>query len=170
MLRLHKYRLQLCVLGHRSLPGLQPRRWEVGRIVSAFETQHQESGNSDGESDLFHSDLGDEYHNLEERKWGEATLIAKPVKVCGSRNLMLGGEFRYPAFPADEARPWDDIQNGKWDGVARYWGNKSASCSDWSVNQLSKHDIRFPKGSAIRAKYQSTLFMARNLDQMQGIH
>ncbi|PNY26741.1 Uncharacterized protein TCAP_03313 [Tolypocladium capitatum] len=102
------------------------------------------------------SDAEDKYHELQERVAGIATQLNKHIQVCGKQKLSLGGKYRYPAFPAPAANPWDGIENGKWDSISRYWGNSSADCSDWTVTNLRRADTRtVGPGQTFRAKYQT---------------
>lgn len=95
-----------------------------------------------------------EYHILDTRASGTATLSPKPLTVCGQR-LNSRGDNRYPSFPAKASWPWDGIENGRWDSISRYWGNESAVCSDWSVTWLTNADTVYIGTTASRAKYQS---------------
>lgn len=94
---------------------------------------------------------------------GTATISTKKVSVCpgGTKKKYWGlGLYRYPAFPANAAWPWDGIDNGRWDSISRYWGNTSADCADWSVGKLQTHDSRQVGGAVpVRADYQSKLLI-----------
>lgn len=101
--------------------------------------------------------------DLEERTPGKATQIEKKVKAChvqGQAPFSVGGDYRYPAFPASPYSAWDGIEMGKWDSISRYWGNNSNSCSDWKTVAKQPHDQVWVGGSSglrqIRDKYQST--------------
>ena len=98
---------------------------------------------------------GQEYHLLNARVSGTATLSPKALNVCGSR-LNTRGNNRYPSFPANVNWPWDGIEQGRWDGISKYWGNDSATCSDWGVTALNTADTTYVSSStAVRSKYQS---------------
>lgn len=86
---------------------------------------------------------------------GKATRSGKKVSVCG--NPYTGAApYKYPAFPANQAFPWDGIENGIWDSISRYWGNGSADCADWSVAKLQPADrVHIGGGTIVRANYQS---------------
>lgn len=96
-------------------------------------------------------------------KSGTATISKKEVSVCpgGTKKKHWGvGLYRYPAFPAKAAWPWDGIENGRWDSISRYWGNTSADCADWSVGKLQTRDFRQVGGAvSVRADYQSKLLI-----------
>lgn len=93
-------------------------------------------------------------HELERRVAGIATLTERRVRFCGIP-LSLGGEYRYPAFPADPSYPWDGIEAGIWDFIPRYYGNASADCSDWSVAAIQPADETDLPVGRVRAKYQT---------------
>ncbi|TQW02709.1 bacteriodes thetaiotaomicron symbiotic chitinase [Cordyceps javanica] len=92
---------------------------------------------------------------LASRKSGTATLSYKWVQVCGADRFTLRAPYRYPAFPAQCTYPWDHIENNKWDSIARYWGNSSMSCDNWSTMALQDADQRDIGGKMCRAKYNT---------------
>ncbi|KAH7120620.1 hypothetical protein EDB81DRAFT_666993 [Dactylonectria macrodidyma] len=117
-----------------------------------------------------------EHKGVEELSWLEgraynpnnpqATLSPKKIYVCPrqdndrDRLFKSYGPYRYPAFPEDPARVWENIENNRWDSISRYWGNTSMSCSDWSVGQLQPHDtawVAVPNGNPrqVRGHYQT---------------
>lgn len=103
---------------------------------------------------------GDSYHKLEERVPGVATLSYKKVRVCGTRYWGTG-DYRYPAFPLSPNNPWETTANSAYvNGISKYWGNSSDSCSNWGVtNKLTADTVIIPSSSVtptrVRAKYQS---------------
>ncbi|KAJ5388880.1 class v protein [Penicillium cosmopolitanum] len=113
-----------------------------------------------------HHGFSHEHHahsELHRRVSGLVTLSRKKVSVCGDEKWYVDGNGRYPAFPKDAQRPWDGIENGRWDTISRYWGNSSQSCTNWAVFEKPVADrvwvgpsILFPLGSMERAQYQST--------------
>lgn len=103
---------------------------------------------------------------LARRESGKATLLTKDVTVCPDNSMdsseykfRMTGDGKYPAFPAPAGNPWDGIEQGKWDAITTYWGNKTAICSDWSTVSLANHDTALIGNSTgihtVRAKYQS---------------
>ncbi|KAK2773012.1 chitinase [Colletotrichum kahawae] len=91
---------------------------------------------------------------LDKRKAGEATMMSKDMTIC-KQAWETAGQFMYPAFPRPAANPWDGIQNGRWDSISKYWGNSSASCSDWSVTRLAQADTELVNGALIRSPYNN---------------
>ena len=86
---------------------------------------------------------------------GTATLTAKMVSVCNEK-YYVDGKYKYPAFPKNADWPWENIENGEWDSISRYWGNASADCSDWTTAQLSKADKDdIGNGHKVRSHYES---------------
>lgn len=129
-----------------------------GSLVAVGRSIGEGSGNDD--EVLEGDEASGEYHRLEKRVRGTATTGVKTLKICSSRgnpDIRTRKNTNYPSFPANAFFPWDGIQNGQWDGISRYWGNKTADCSDWSVVKLATHDtIVVPTITGdIRAKYQS---------------
>ncbi|KAJ8128780.1 hypothetical protein O1611_g4852 [Lasiodiplodia mahajangana] len=113
---------------------------------------HLGSGDAQEEDKRDSSDS--EAHVLGKRVSGTATLSVKKVTVCGDQ-FWNAGQYRYPAFPAQETFPWDGIDNGMWDSIGRYWGNSSDSCSNWAVSDRQPADKVYRGGVQIRAKYQT---------------
>lgn len=99
-------------------------------------------------------DEDEQDHVLEKRVNGTATLSPKTVRVCGDK-IRPRTAFYYPAFPADAPFPWDGIDQGRWDPISRYWGNVSASCTNWAAGQLNVADVEHTPAGIHRAKYQS---------------
>ncbi len=93
--------------------------------------------------------------NLAARKDGTATMSSKYVKICDIPKQALIAPYKYPAFPAKASFQWDGIENGKWDSIPRYWGNRSQSCDNWSTTDLQPADLRDVGGRLARAKYNS---------------
>jgi chitinase len=120
----------------------------------------QRSVDSEEISDELQSgESSEEPHALEKRVPGEATLSPKKVIACDLA-FSLGGDDRYPAFPAMHSSPWDGIENGRWDSISRYWGNDSADCADWSISARRTADTKWASDQTgrrvrIRANYQS---------------
>ncbi len=105
------------------------------------------------------SDSDTENEGLAKLVNGRATLSIKEVTVCDGPKEKLGGtrgRYKYPAFPLSHLNQWDGIQNSKWDAVSRYWGNSSASYSNWGVGKLQPADtVTVPGMGSVRAPYQS---------------
>ncbi|CEJ93482.1 hypothetical protein VHEMI09064 [[Torrubiella] hemipterigena] len=110
-------------------------------------------------------DVDDDNDALDENEFdrrgiGEATLSPKVVKVCGA-TYRPKKNARYPAFPKNPGWPWDGIENGRWDTISKYWGNSSASCTNWGASGLPSHDktyiprTGFTSGGWVRADYQT---------------
>lgn len=99
-------------------------------------------------------DENDNGHFLAKRPSGTATKSYKEVTVCGD-SLKIGGNGKYPAFPAAASWPWDGIENNKYSAVSAYWGNTSADCADWSTGQLTTADERNTPTGRFRAAYDS---------------
>jgi hypothetical protein len=101
---------------------------------------------------------GDESLRLQERDYDsnnpKATISKKTVSVCDAK-FSVGVDGRYPAFPKLADRPWDGIENGRWDPISKYWGNTSELCSDWSVDAIFPHDNRSTPRGMKRARYES---------------
>lgn len=93
-------------------------------------------------------------HQLDRRVSGVATLLYKRVTVCG-RPFVAGANGRYPGFPVNANWPWDGIEGGEWDSISRYWGNSSASCTNWGVAKEAAADEVYVNGVKTRAQYQS---------------
>ncbi|KAJ4152982.1 hypothetical protein LMH87_009497 [Akanthomyces muscarius] len=94
-------------------------------------------------------------HQLVPRASGTATLGNKMGRLCSKPRVSLGGNGRYPSFPADASFPWNGIDNHRWDSIPRYWGNATGTCDDWTVKKWSTHDTRWVNGAFERAKYQT---------------
>lgn len=104
-------------------------------------------------------DIDEEENQLEKRVDGIATLSSKSIKACGITATPQGLN-RYPAFPADSKFQWDGIEHYHWDSVSEYWGNTSASCTNWAAGQLNVADVEHTPAGIYRAKYQSiSLFL-----------
>lgn len=106
----------------------------------------------DDDEDATPSD--DSGHFLAKRPSGTATKSYKDVTVCGDV-VHIGGNGKYPAFPASASWPWDGIENNRYAYVSAYWGNTSADCADWSVGQLITADTRVTPTGTFRAAYDS---------------
>ncbi|PKK46869.1 hypothetical protein CI102_8377 [Trichoderma harzianum] len=68
--------------------------------------------------------------------------------------------YKYPSFPNQASFPWDGIQNGKWDTVSKYWGNTSASCTNWNAGKVMPADTTYiPDGfggsKPVRPQYET---------------
>ncbi|KFY47830.1 hypothetical protein V496_10420 [Pseudogymnoascus sp. VKM F-4515 (FW-2607)] len=96
-----------------------------------------------------------QYHHLDERVDGTATNGVKQLAICKIKNIRTRQITNYPSFPAIASYGWDGIENGKWDSISRYWGNASASCSDWTVTQLQNHDTTTTPSGIVRSNYQT---------------
>lgn len=117
------------------------------------------------ESGLGYDDmyLGDLPLKLEERGStrllprvsGTATMSEKSVTGCGGDLFSIGTPFKYPSFPSNANYPWDNIQGGKWNAITKYYGNSSATCSNWGVFAKQTADVVFTGAASIRADYQS---------------
>nr|WOD46715.1 hypothetical protein [Trichoderma atroviride] len=94
-------------------------------------------------------------HLLEKRANGTATLSPKAIKVCGPAKIRPRSAFYYPAFPADATYIWEHIDQGRWEPISRYWGNVSASCTNWAAGQLTTADVEYTPAGKYRAKYQT---------------
>ena len=99
-----------------------------------------------------------EFHQLVKRPAGIATLGPKKLRMCGRSYLTTGGG-KYPSFPVNALWPWENIENGRWNAISRYWGNDSSVCSDWSVSKSGRADITNTPSGPRRSKYQSRLFL-----------
>lgn len=99
-------------------------------------------------------EIDEEAEQLEKRSDGTATISPKSIKACGI-DVVPQGLNRYPAFPADSTFKWDGIEHKRWDPISRYWGNASASCTNWAAGQLTVADVDHTPAGIYRAKYQS---------------
>ncbi|KAL7895963.1 glycoside hydrolase family 18 protein [Trichoderma sp. TUCIM 5745] len=102
-----------------------------------------------------HQPRSEEYHLLEKRANGTATLSPKTIKVCGVSKIRSRSAYYYPAFPADATYIWENIDQGRWEPISRYWGNTSASCTNWAAGQLTVADVEYTPAGKYRAKYQT---------------
>lgn len=120
-------------------------------------------GQVDSDSETSNTDLevrGPEneqtsYHSLSKRVNGEATMSPKYVTFCSEQYTTVRAYY-YPAFPKDASWQWENIQGGRWDSIARYYGNASADCTDWNIlRKVTEDTITPPGGTPIRCDYQS---------------
>ncbi|KAJ5175398.1 uncharacterized protein N7482_001275 [Penicillium canariense] len=114
---------------------------------------------------------GDEGLTLYERDYNPnnptATISRKTVSLCTDK-YSVGKDGRYPAFPKLADRPWDGIENGRWETISKYWGNTSESCTDWSVDAIFPHDNRSTPRGLKRARYEKlTLYTAEHVFEGQ---
>lgn len=97
----------------------------------------------------------DDDDHLNKRVPGVITKSPKVVTAC-EEPYYADGPYLYPAFPSDPTHPWEGVENGEYDSISRYWGNKSADCDDWSTAKLSRADQEYiAPGVSVRAHYQS---------------
>lgn len=130
--------------------------WPGNIFIKSRDSNKTLDGLSDTGEDLSEED----YHILDERTQGVATLSYKKVTVCGTK-YSGGGNSRYPAFPAGANNPWETPENADYvAGISKYWGNSSDFCSNWGVtNRLTADTVIIPSSSVsptrVRAKYNS---------------
>lgn len=98
----------------------------------------------------------DDHHSLDKRVYGIASNGFKSINACKVWTRTRG-QNDYPSFPSKANHPWDGIENNAWNGISTYWGNSSASCSDWGVTRTVQPDLTPDEnGFMVRANYQST--------------
>ncbi|KAK4069890.1 CAZyme family GH18 [Trichoderma aggressivum f. europaeum] len=88
----------------------------------------------------------DWFSQIDKRKPNVASMGFKKISICKS-DYLPKQPYKYPSFPNQATFPWDGIQNGKWDTVSKYWGNTSASCTNWNAGNVMPADtIYIPNG------------------------
>ncbi|EED18783.1 bacteriodes thetaiotaomicron symbiotic chitinase, putative [Talaromyces stipitatus ATCC 10500] len=86
----------------------------------------------------------------------DVTLTEKEVNSCFKKISRASQQFMYPSFPNNVHTQWETLDNGAWNAVARYYGNTSSSCVDWSVGPMQPADqVYIAPGRQVRAKYQT---------------
>lgn len=158
--------------GQQSPPGLfsDDQVFTKRAAVEVLEDEEVEAAvagdgqvDSDSNSETSNTDLGVRrpeneqtlYHPLSKRSNGEATMSGKYVTFCTNPYTTITAYY-YPAFPKDASWDWDNIQQGRWDSIPRYYGNASADCTDWNILKKATADtITPPGGKPIRCDYQS---------------
>lgn len=94
-------------------------------------------------------------HALVERVTGYSVGVGpKAAKFCNQR-IRASYPYEYPSFPKDVSQAWDTADGGMWSNIRAYFGNASASCSDWSVAQIWPADTVLSGTTPIRADYES---------------
>lgn len=82
-------------------------------------------------------------------------MSGKYVTYCTNTYTTIPAYY-YPAFPKNACWDWDNIQGGRWDSIAKYYGNASADCTDWNIlRKVTADTITPPGGKPIRCDYQS---------------
>ncbi|KAH0528005.1 hypothetical protein TsFJ059_002919 [Trichoderma semiorbis] len=104
-------------------------------------------------------DSANNFSQIEKRKPNVATMGSKEFTVCDMTYWPLQ-PYKYPSFPNQASFPWDGIQNGKWDTVSKYWGNTSASCTNWNAGKVMPADTTYiPDGfgasKPVRPQYET---------------
>ncbi|EGX92282.1 bacteriodes thetaiotaomicron symbiotic chitinase, putative [Cordyceps militaris CM01] len=138
---------------------------------SVFELYHHEKTPEDAEVCYAEPDGGKEGY-MPGWGYGSGSNI-DPTTFVGADNqgsvplpdVFLDSQIncdKYPAFPATCTYPWDHIENNKWDSIARYWGNSSMSCDNWSTTALQDADERDIGGKMCRAKYNRAPWQINN--------
>ncbi|KAL6690469.1 glycoside hydrolase family 18 protein [Trichoderma pleuroticola] len=83
---------------------------------------------------------------IDKRKPRVASMGFKKISIC-KKDYLPKQPYKYPSFPNQASFPWDGIQNGKWDTISKYWGNASASCTNWNAGNVMPADtIYIPNG------------------------
>jgi hypothetical protein len=93
-------------------------------------------------------------HALVERVTYSVGVGPKSAKFCNTPS-WASDPYEYPSFPKDVSQAWNTADGGMWSNIRAYFGNASASCSDWSVAQIWPADTVLVGTTPIRADYQS---------------
>lgn len=113
------------------------------------------------DSEFLNDTLADDKHSLFPRQPPNPTitLSLKKLKVC-KIPVKLNAPYNYPSFPENHNRQWENVQQGRWDLISRYWGNTSSLCQSWAVGKVQPADVVWVPNNlggykTIRALYQS---------------